>query len=842
MFNVVKKIYPTPKSLFLVKIFKAYIIVFGVNLIFLSIYLCLSEYCSFKDQVLITSKQILNDLHDNIIIDFTLPDFVELQRKINQASKRNDIMFIVIVDQNNREILSSYNKRPTTKERIIKQVVTPNGKIGEIHLFYNHTHLANKYIKETLLLVSGFFIIFILGSSIIFMLTRTFLKPVNSILRAIDNFSAGDLKKRIVVNSNDEFETISTSLNNMADKILEANKIKDEFLSNTSHELRTPLNGIICITESLIDGIAGNLPQTAYSNLNVIRSSAKRLFVLINDILDAQKLKYKDIVLEKKPLDLRQMIRIVLDLSSHLADSKNVSFQTLIPDDIPSVLADENRLHQILQNLITNAAKFTETGTISITAKISGDFVETSVSDTGIGIPEEKLSDIFKPFEQIDSSTTRKYPGTGLGLSITKSLVESHGGQIRVTSKEGKGSTFTFSLPIVWETAQNAPHTATRNHFAKNRFLSDADNILIHHTRINGHYNKILVVDDDFISLQATVNNLYLNGYNANGKSSGKDALITINSHKPDLVLLDVMMPNMDGFEVCENIRKQYSLQQLPVIFITAKNRASDLLNGFNSGGNDYISKPFSKEELISRVRLHLSLKTSNERLILLREFSNDIGHIWNIENLGKMTCQVLEKDKYISGVAMFFENTPIYKSKDLNNLVLKEFRNWDKINSSIIQTENQVAIFTKIDGLNAYSFAVNTTIHENSDNDVEFIRNIFGQIKRLIESNFQLVSDSKKLNAIHFISINLKTITHIKADGNYSIAYQNGFDGQQLDMSIGSIQLFFDENKLTPIHRSYLVNPKKISYIGRNEIFLNKIKLPIGKKYINKVKERLKN
>jgi signal transduction histidine kinase len=199
-------------------------------------------------------------------------------------------------------------------------------------------------------------------------------------------------------------------------------KMKDEFLANTSHELRTPLNGIIGISESLVDGIAGRLSDRANENLDIIISSAKRLANLVNDILDFSKLKNKDLNLNLKSVDIKSIVDIVFTIMN-TSKRKELEFKNLIDLESPFVMADEDRLHQIMNNLIGNAVKFTEKGYVSVNVIKNNDLMSIIVEDTGIGIPEDKLSDIFKPFEQVDSSTSRNYGGTGIGLTIQNILL-----------------------------------------------------------------------------------------------------------------------------------------------------------------------------------------------------------------------------------------------------------------------------------------------------------------------------------------------------------------------------------------------------------------------------------
>ena len=410
-------------------------------------------------------------------------------------------------------------------------------------------------------------------------------------------------------------------------------RLKDEFLANTSHELRTPLNGIIGIAESLIDGATGELPVPTRANLAMISSSGRRLSNLVNDLLDFSKLKHKTLDLQLKPIDLRSLGEIVFTLSLPLVGNKNLNLVNTIPEDLPAVTGDENRLQQILHNLVGNAIKFTETGTIEISAqRISGydslepltaesHQVEITITDTGIGIAEDKLERIFESFEQAEGSTGRMYGGTGVGLAIAKQLVELHGGQIWVNSRLGEGSKFSFTLPLAGEKAENSSETLP---LLKQFATADLTPEPLQPRVIASHQGsaKLLIVDDEPINLQVLVNMLSLQNYTVIQANNGIDALELLKKgFKPDLVLLDVMMPKMTGYEVTQKIRETWQASEMPVLLLTAKNQLSDLVAGFESGANDYLTKPVEKDELLARIKTHLNLlRLKNENLRLVAE------------------------------------------------------------------------------------------------------------------------------------------------------------------------------------------------------------------------------
>ncbi|GAA6205838.1 response regulator [Thalassotalea sp. SU-HH00458] len=424
-------------------------------------------------------------------------------------------------------------------------------------------------------------------------------------------------------------------------RLTRADKLKDEFLANTSHELRTPLNGIIGLAESLIDGVAGQLPENANKNLAMIVASGKRLSHLVNDILDFSKMKNQNLKLNTSGVELHSLTDVVLTVSTPLIGDKPIVLKNNVVNTLPLVNADENRLEQILYNLIGNAIKFTEQGEVTVDAELSGKHIKISVTDTGIGIAQDKLSVIFNSFEQLQGHSQRHQSGTGLGLAVTKQLVELHDGSISVTSTENKGSCFTFTLPINADQITDVTNVVKSANQQKLNRLQHLDSEIEYITVSEQELNQdkdvpidhqkfhILVVDDDPINRQVLLNHLNLLGYQLSEASSGSQALAMIDqaaeqqaqqsssaeTRPYDLILLDVMMPQMSGYEVCKTLRKSFSVNELPVIFLTAKNQVIDLVESFAVGGNDYLSKPISKHELLSRVENHLSLLDINRNL-----------------------------------------------------------------------------------------------------------------------------------------------------------------------------------------------------------------------------------
>ena len=409
---------------------------------------------------------------------------------------------------------------------------------------------------------------------------------------------------------NRELESRIRELDDHARRLIELDKLKDAFLANTSHELRTPLHGMIGIADTLIDGAAGPVTGPQAAELSLIVASGRRLASMVDDILDFSRLEHHDVELRRSAVDLWSVAEVVTTLTRPLIRGRPIELVHRISAELPAVLADEDRVQQILYNLVGNALKFTESGRVEITATTEGNTVAVTVADTGVGIPSDALERIFEPFRQADGSVARSHGGTGLGLSITRHLLDLHGGDIRGESTLGQGSRFTFELPVApagtlvcAPTPAIAPSTPPPESIDERRATPDPRDA----QRGGG---RLLVVDDEPINRRVISNRLELEGYAVVEAGSGEEALGYIEREgPPDLVLLDVMMPRMSGYDVCRKLRERYPIESLPVVMLTAKNRITDLVEGFESGANDYLTKPFSNEELSTRTRFHLELK-----------------------------------------------------------------------------------------------------------------------------------------------------------------------------------------------------------------------------------------
>jgi len=307
-----------------------------------------------------------------------------------------------------------------------------------------------------------------------------------------------------------------------------------------------------------------------------------------------------------------------------MAENKNIQVALQIPNDIPKVMADKNRLIQILFNLLHNAVKFSDDGIITIHADVRDGLVHIHVKDTGIGIDHETMARIFDPYEQGDSGMTAIGGGLGLGLNISRQLVEMHGGTLKVNSIVGEGSQFTFTLLLANKSSERQtneikePLIEVESSTVNKIGLSANNPSVTHqfHYNNNAYRTQILAVDDDPINLQVLSTILSAEQYELETVTSGKAALARLNMKEWDLIITDVMMPHMSGYELTRTIREKYSISELPILLITARSQPEDIYTGFLAGANDYVTKPVDALELNVRVQALTDLKDSiSERL-----------------------------------------------------------------------------------------------------------------------------------------------------------------------------------------------------------------------------------
>ena len=465
-------------------------------------------------------------------------------------------------------------------------------------------------------------------------LLRRVTRPLHQLVDATKAISSGDLSTEIPVQSEDEVGLLAASFNQMARdlkatlgdkdryadelaklnvelegkvrertseleetnrdlavasrKIQEADKLKSEFLANMSHELRTPMNSIIGFTRIVRKKSADILPKRQLENLERVEISADRLLALINDILDLSKIEAGKMRVNTAPVDLGQLADTCLATVAPLVKKDRVRLVKCVPDGLPELLSDPEKLTQILINLLSNAIKFTEEGEVRLSAAAENGTLSIVVSDTGIGIPPDALEYIFDEFRQVDGSSTRVHGGTGLGLSITKKLTHLLGGRIEVHSVQGQGSTFTVALPAADRKPAEAAPPAVRE-------TSGAGAASAIHGR-----KVLLTIDDDPDVLILLKQNLEDEGYVVVGALSADEGIRKAKEIRPFAITLDILMPHKDGWGALRELKADPATRDIPIIVLSI---IENKQLGYSLGAFDYLLKPIDKDAILGALQ-----------------------------------------------------------------------------------------------------------------------------------------------------------------------------------------------------------------------------------------------
>ncbi len=408
------------------------------------------------------------------------------------------------------------------------------------------------------------------------------------------------------------FSNAFRKIEHLSERLLIADKMKDDFLARTSHEFKSPLHGVMNISRSMLEDETHPPPKAHREQIELIIGITSRLSQLVYDILDFSKLKQGELRIEPVPTDVRSAVDVQVRIYDYLCVERNIRLLNQVPADLPAALADEIRLGQIIGNLLDNAVKHTENGSIVVSAAEHDGIIEVSVRDTGEGIDPVDLPQVFEPFVSRDGTDRR---GFGLGLSIAKQLVELQNGVVTASSTIGVGSTFSFTMPIAsreFETKANRSQGRIEPKQSEYSFATPYDS-----NRKGKH--TVLIVDDQFVNLKVLLDALDALDYRVIAVKNGYEALEQIDRRNDiDLVILDLMMPGMTGFEVCQEIRKRYSMLELPVLMVTAAIQPQDKVVAFQAGANDYLPKPFDLEEMKARIGSLLAMKESLGKAIHL--------------------------------------------------------------------------------------------------------------------------------------------------------------------------------------------------------------------------------
>jgi PAS domain S-box-containing protein len=388
-------------------------------------------------------------------------------------------------------------------------------------------------------------------------------------------------------------EERTADLSRANSNLARALRVKDEFLANMSHELRTPLNAILGLSESLGEQVAGPLNEKQQKYLATINESGHHLLALINDILDLAKIEAGQITLDINKVDVNSVCQASLRMIKQLAQKKNQEVIFEIDSDLGLMWADERRLKQMIVNLLSNAVKFTPEYSrigLEVQGNRAANKVVITVWDTGIGIKEEDMERLFRPFVQLDSGLAREATGTGLGLALVAQMARLHGGSVHALSKPGEGSRFIIELP--WEPAMDTDMAARLRNTGKFRAIDP-----------NAYRPTILLIEDTREVVMMLVDYLEMAGYKMVTAQDGVDGLEQAKLTRPDLILMDIQMPRMDGFETTQKLRSNPDFRDIPIIALTALAMPNDRQRCLDAGMDEYISKPVNLKTLTRSIQ-----------------------------------------------------------------------------------------------------------------------------------------------------------------------------------------------------------------------------------------------
>ncbi|MGK0468693.1 ATP-binding protein, partial [Clostridium sp.] len=597
---------------------------------------------------------------------------------------------------------------------------------------------------------------------------------------------------------------------NISVKLKSLDNLKDDFLAMTSHELKTPLNGIIGLTEGIVNNKNASVDEELREDLFLVNLSAKRLSNLVTDMMTFSKLKNNKIVLHKKPVNISNVVEMVMKFSQISLNNKNVAFTNSIDTSTPCVFGDEDRIQQILYNLLSNAIKFTHSGQITVSYAVKNFFVYIYVTDTGIGIPKQKLNDIFTRYEQVEG-VSDKYGGTGVGLYVTKELIEIQGGSIKVSSVMGQGSEFEFTLPLCTNEqlnscpSQNMCKKIDKDdeeilagnlnsiEFKPSKLTISKDNVKkIINENINSSSKdkyKILIVDDEYVNLKVLKNFLSSNTFEVLQASSGKEALQLVEENSDlDLVIVDMMMPDILGYKVCQIIREKQSAFELPVLIMTADSKLENMVISFECGANDYLKKPFDINELLCRINTLITLKHSvNGALALVHEISAAENKVEKLRMESVETSRQLEQLVANDKIKTEFLANMSHELRTPLNVICSTIQLLKTLDGSKQLGDEKIKYYIKI-------------MNQNSLRLLRLINNII---------------DTTKLDA-NYMSLNLKNgdIVYVVEEISQSVAEYIKNNGITLifDTDVEEKIIAFDEEKIERIMLNLLSNAVKFT------------------------------
>lgn len=463
---------------------------------------------------------------------------------------------------------------------------------------------------------------------------------------------------QVIEEKNKDLEAARTAIELKAEQLEVSSKYKSEFLANMSHELRTPLNSLLILSKDLTDNKNGNLDEEQIESASIINKCGNDLLELINEILDLSKVEAGKMNLNISDIGIKDIAENINRNFKKVAEEKGIGWEVEIDETIPKTFrSDQQRLEQIIKNLVSNAIKFTEEGKVSVLFNRKGeDQLSICVEDTGIGIPEDKLDAIFEAFQQADGSTSRKFGGTGLGLSISRELTKLLGGTIIVESEYEKGSAFTLTIPLSPEENDNTPKPekvvaakAERKSKIVNEIDQDSEYInypTIEDQReeVNPNDRVILIIEDDLNFSKIVAQQATKKDFKFITAATGEDGLMLAQKYTPDAIILDIDLPGIDGYTVLQELKNDPDLRHIPVHIISGKDKNPETIR---TGAIEFLNKPVSKKELdqaFENIQEFINRQMKN--LLIVEDNENMRNTIVKLIGNGDVKCHVASSAK----------------------------------------------------------------------------------------------------------------------------------------------------------------------------------------------------
>ena len=580
-------------------------------------------------------------------------DFLNLETLMQQTTEDEDLVYSVILNSRKQPLTRFLNQSDPLIIKAISQtetdnllsilqvlenkpniyqirqaVVSSDTLLGEVIIGYTTDNvLKNLYWATLTNIITALFVSLLLAIVTIILFDKQVRSPLENLANLAQALTHGELHQRVnltTAHQQDEVGRLSSAFNQMAEQLQQtleglqqknktlastnaelarATRLKDEFLASMSHELRTPLNSVIGLSQALMQEVYGPLTERQAISLQRIFNSGQHLLSLINDILDLAKIESGKEELRIGPVQLSVLCHSSLDFVRRQAELKEIELSCQINTEHHILEVDERRIKQVLINLLNNAVKFTPKQgkiTLSTEGDIKNKLIAFSVTDTGIGIAQKDMDKLFQSFVQIESSLSRRYEGTGLGLALVRRIVELHGGSVKVESEVGKGSEFTVTLPWKWgHTKPQVETTSTSENFQKPK-----------QPRLSGEL-LILVAEDNENNIIMLSDYLSFKGYNLAFAKNGLEAISLAKERKPQLILMDIQMPKMDGIEATRWIRSDPETTDIPIIALTALAMPGDQEKCQQAGINQYVTKPVILDQLIELIHQTLDQQKS---------------------------------------------------------------------------------------------------------------------------------------------------------------------------------------------------------------------------------------